>query len=156
MGQSRPLCLFLSFSNYNFNNTNWKKLGWCAWVSNPRPQDCRHRQNHRAMAAAQVCIVNSNQSLFLSLDSFLCSLTHKWTTLASSWEQCDQMLKWIQSSPILLKIWPKSSHCSFNKVTFLNSPKKSPDIWDTFVRKVSQKHLNSPKLVTLVERNTFT
>ena len=28
-------CLFLSFSHYNFNNTNWKKRRWCAWDSNP-------------------------------------------------------------------------------------------------------------------------
>ena len=37
MGQSRPLlCLF---SHHKFNNTNWKKCRWCAWDSNPQPQD---------------------------------------------------------------------------------------------------------------------
>ena len=52
MGQSRPLfCLFSSFSSYNFNNTNWKKHWWCAWDSNPGPQDGRCRQSQGAMAA---------------------------------------------------------------------------------------------------------
>ena len=46
-------CLFLSFSHYNFNNTNWKKCRWCAQDSNLRPQDGRHRRYHGAMAAAQ-------------------------------------------------------------------------------------------------------
>ena len=51
MGQSRPLfVLFSFFSHYNFN-TNWKKHRWCAWDSNPGPQDGRCRRNHRAMAA---------------------------------------------------------------------------------------------------------
>ena len=49
MGQSRPLfCLFSFFSRYNFN-TNWKKHRWCAWDSNPGPQDGRRRRNHGAM-----------------------------------------------------------------------------------------------------------
>ena len=43
-------CLFSFFSCYNFN-TNWKKHRWCAWDSNPGPQDGRRRRNHRAMAA---------------------------------------------------------------------------------------------------------
>ena len=47
------LCLFLLFSRYNFNNTNWKKHRWCAWDSNLGPQDGRRRQNHGAMAATQ-------------------------------------------------------------------------------------------------------
>ena len=47
-------CLFSSFSNYNFNNTNWKKHRWCAWDSNPGPQDGRRRRNHGAMAATQL------------------------------------------------------------------------------------------------------
>ena len=51
MGQSRPLfVLFSFFSHHNFN-TNLKKHRWCAWDSNPGPQDGRHRQNHGAMAA---------------------------------------------------------------------------------------------------------
>ena len=54
--QSRSLFrLFSSFyhSNidYNFNNTYWKKHRWCAWDSNPVPQDGRRRWNHGAMAA---------------------------------------------------------------------------------------------------------
>ena len=46
-------CLFsfFSYSNNNFNNINWRKHRWCAWVSNPGPQD--GRRNHGAMAAAQ-------------------------------------------------------------------------------------------------------
>ena len=46
-------CLFSFFSNSNdnLNNTNWKKRRWCAWDSNPGPQDGRRRWNHWAMAA---------------------------------------------------------------------------------------------------------
>ena len=36
---------------YNLNNINWKKRRWCAWDSNPGPQDGRCRQIHWAMAA---------------------------------------------------------------------------------------------------------
>ena len=46
-------CLFSLFSRYNFNNTNWKKLRWCAWDSNPGPQDGWRRRNHGAMAATR-------------------------------------------------------------------------------------------------------
>ena len=31
-----------------------KKHRWCAWDSNPGPQDGRRRRNHRAMAATKV------------------------------------------------------------------------------------------------------
>ena len=52
MGQTRPIfCLFLSFSQYKFNYTNWKKFKWGARDLNPQPQDCRHRRYHSAMAA---------------------------------------------------------------------------------------------------------
>ena len=52
MGQSWPLFVYFSFfSGYNFNNTNWKKCRWCAWDSNPGPQDGRRRRNHGAMVA---------------------------------------------------------------------------------------------------------
>ena len=43
-------CLFSFFSCYNFN-TNWKKSRWCAWDTNPGPQDDRRRWNHGAVAA---------------------------------------------------------------------------------------------------------
>ena len=47
MGKSRPLlCLFLYFSHYNFNHTNWRKHSWCAWYLNPGLQDGRRRQNN--------------------------------------------------------------------------------------------------------------
>ena len=49
-------CPFSLFSRYNFNNTNRKKLRWCAWDSNPGPQDGRRRQNHGVMAATQSLI----------------------------------------------------------------------------------------------------
>ena len=52
-------CLFSSFSRYNFNNTNWKKHRWCAWDSNPRPQDGRRRRYHGAMAAGHSELVLS-------------------------------------------------------------------------------------------------
>ena len=42
-------CLFSSFSHYNFNN--WKKHRWCAWDSNPGPQDGRCRRIHWAVVA---------------------------------------------------------------------------------------------------------
>ena len=44
-------CLCSLFSQYNFNNTNWKKRRWCAWDSNPGPQDGRCRRKQGAMAA---------------------------------------------------------------------------------------------------------
>ena len=37
------------------NNRNWKKRSWFAWDSNPGPQPGRPKQNHGAMAAAQIC-----------------------------------------------------------------------------------------------------
>ena len=47
MGKSRPLlCLFLYFSHYNFNHTNWRKHSWCAWYLNPGLQDGRRTQNN--------------------------------------------------------------------------------------------------------------
>ena len=50
MGQSQPLdCLLSFFSQYNFNNTNWKKCRWCGRDSNPRPQDGRPRRYHGSM-----------------------------------------------------------------------------------------------------------
>ena len=59
-GQSRSLFDHLRpFSNSNnnyslsFNNVNRKKLRWCAWDLNLRPQDGRRRQNNGAMAATQ-------------------------------------------------------------------------------------------------------
>ena len=63
MGQYRPLfCLFSFFSRYNFN-INWKKRRWCAWDSNPGPQDGRRRWNHGAMAATpNFCILTSVKS----------------------------------------------------------------------------------------------
>ena len=39
-------CLFSLFSQYNFNNTYWKKRRWCGWDLNPGPQDGRRRQNY--------------------------------------------------------------------------------------------------------------
>ena len=41
-------CSFSSFSHYNFNNTNWKKLRWCVWDSNPR------QTKQRSYGAARV------------------------------------------------------------------------------------------------------
>ena len=64
MGQSRPLfCLFSFFSSYNFNNTNWKKLWWCAWDLNPGPQAVRRWRNHGAMAATHLAHVWSSNSV---------------------------------------------------------------------------------------------
>ena len=45
------LFIFVFFSHYNFNNTNWKKSRWCAWDLKLGPQDGRRRQSHGAMAA---------------------------------------------------------------------------------------------------------
>ena len=38
---------------FQFQQNKLKKCRWCAWDSNPGPQDCRCRQNHGAMAAAR-------------------------------------------------------------------------------------------------------
>ena len=46
------LFLFIwSFSRYIFKNKYWKKHRCCTWYLNLRPQDCRCRRNHGAMAA---------------------------------------------------------------------------------------------------------
>ena len=55
-------CLFSSFSRYNFN-TNWKKCRWCAWDSNPWPQDGRRRWNHGA-SAATLCSISHSINCF--------------------------------------------------------------------------------------------
>ena len=53
MFQSRPpFRLFSYFCHSNISYTNWKKHRWCAWDSNPWPQEGKRRQNHRAMAVA--------------------------------------------------------------------------------------------------------
>ena len=67
MGQSRPLFLFLAFSHHNFNNTNWKKHRCCAWDSNLRTQDIRHRRNHRAMHGGHQSSEKFNKSMNLPL-----------------------------------------------------------------------------------------
>ena len=42
-----------------------KKRGWCAWDSNPCPQDCRLRRYHRAMAASQPRhLITNEETLF--------------------------------------------------------------------------------------------
>ena len=71
-------CLFLSFSHYNFNNTNHKKRRRCTWDLNLRPQDGRHRQYHRAMAAvlATFCLQNYPKHLMI-----LGSVLKNWTFL---------------------------------------------------------------------------
>ena len=80
MGQSRPLCLFSSFSHYNFKNTNWKSIAWCAWDLNPWPQDGRHRRNHGAMLAAKLWNVlkTSTHKLQFPTLKFLWNCTVDW------------------------------------------------------------------------------
>ena len=44
-------CSFLSFSQYNDKiilkfQCKWKKGRWCAWDSNPVPEDVRHRRSY--------------------------------------------------------------------------------------------------------------
>ena len=43
---------FYVFSTRHKSNLNWQKHWWCAWDSNPRRKDGRHRQIHWAMAAS--------------------------------------------------------------------------------------------------------
>ena len=57
-------CLFSSFTHYNFNNTNWKKLRRFAWDLNLWLQDGRHRRNHWAMTATTFFVL---QVFFLAL-----------------------------------------------------------------------------------------
>ena len=56
-------CIFSFFSHYNFY-TNWKKRRWCAWESNPGPQDGTCRQNHGATAATLMDLKNVICHLF--------------------------------------------------------------------------------------------
>ena len=77
MGQSRPF-LFSFFPRYNLN-TNWKKRRWCAWDSNPGPQDGKRRQNHGAMAATR------NDALPLTLNwSQFDGYRYRWIVKAAS------------------------------------------------------------------------
>ena len=50
-GQTRPLLLFSFLSQYSTIYYKWKKRKWCAWDSNPGPQNWRCRLIHWAMAA---------------------------------------------------------------------------------------------------------
>ena len=49
-------CLFSSFPLYNDNYST--QFNWCAWESNPGPQDARHRRVHRAMVDPTLKIFN--------------------------------------------------------------------------------------------------
>ena len=49
-------CLFSSFSDYDFKNTNCKKRRWCAWDLNLRAQDGRRWLNHWAMYIVHIRI----------------------------------------------------------------------------------------------------
>ena len=61
MGQSRPLfSLFSSFSHYNFNNTNGRKRGWCAWDSNPWPHDGRQSYGGRPPTSCSTSWLSKN------------------------------------------------------------------------------------------------
>ena len=69
-------CLFLFFSRYNCNNTNWKKHRWCTWDSNPGLQDGGCRQNHRAKAAT--LIKHANRTLVIRNFYFTLLLGQLW------------------------------------------------------------------------------
>ena len=53
MGHSRPLFVYFCYFLVTTSIQIEKKHRWCAWDSNPGPQDGRRRQNHGAMAATQ-------------------------------------------------------------------------------------------------------
>ena len=70
-------CLFSLFSQYNFNNTYWKKHKRCAWDLNPGPQIGRRRWNHGAMVGPPQDCPESCQSFGLLLVEILSSRTLK-------------------------------------------------------------------------------
>ena len=52
LGQSRPLFLFIFVFSTRYNlNSNWKKIRWCAWDSNPGQHGGRRKRIHWAMGA---------------------------------------------------------------------------------------------------------
>ena len=69
-------CLFLSSSQYHFNNTNRKKCRWCAWNLNLGLQDGRPRQNHGAMAMLESFFKWPNPGLFYRLFSVFSNKYH--------------------------------------------------------------------------------
>ena len=83
MGQSRPLFdLFSFFSLATISTQIEKKHRWCAWDSNPGPQDGRRRRNHGAMAATQKIKIKSlsgesSNSFGLIFARLLTKLRHK-------------------------------------------------------------------------------
>ena len=74
-------CLFSTFSQHNdkYNTKfDYKKHRWCAWESNPGPQDGRHRWIHWAIAVPK----RSNSYLFTPLQktyfsAFTCFVLEK-------------------------------------------------------------------------------
>ena len=58
MVQSRPLFVYFHSFLITISIQIEQKHRWCAWDSNPRPQDGRRRWNHGAMAATSNWYLN--------------------------------------------------------------------------------------------------
>ena len=93
-------CLFLFFSRYNFN-TNWKKHRWCAWDSNPGPQDGRCRRNHGAITLIylMVCSLIQFHQKFI-LWSLFCEVHFQISLNSFNWNAfitcCDEITCWLE------------------------------------------------------------
>ena len=68
VGQSRPL--FVNFSSFlvTISIQIEKKHRWCAWDSNPGPQDGRRRRNHGAMVATHLLFATFWRSRIVKLE----------------------------------------------------------------------------------------
>ena len=58
----RPFLIAITITVSIINVLTWKKHRWCAWDSNLGPQNGRRRQNHWAMAAAQMNFSENQRS----------------------------------------------------------------------------------------------
>ena len=159
-------CVFSSFSRYNFN-TNWKKRRWCAWNSNPGPQDGRRRQNHGAMAdtlSLNVPSISISSSVYPSRVSvpslyfayfpnksiiyLFLSFYFTSQSLSSPLYQCDQIWRFIGLLPTFKCFWqhlicPNLSHSIFI------------DIWQFFSGHTAQCVQIGRFLIVVVDKFSY-
>ena len=104
---------------HNSITTNWKKYSWCAWESNPGPQDGSCRQNHGAMAATPPIHIISNPSVYPEfLINFLCSFIKPSLTTRRISDFRTVFLTWLN---------PRSKTC--NAFRSWKSPESIFEMW---------------------------
>ena len=79
---------------------------WCAWDSNPVPQNGRRRRNHGAMAATRIveCLYDRPKGLrFLHISHS--TTAFKKTSLSNTFWQCDQIGRFIGLWATFESLW---------------------------------------------------